>query len=371
VLLGHEDVPVSVTLGSGNDTLTVTDDTHCTIGQLAGATGEGPAQFDPLVTANGGSGSDTVRGGRAGDLLDGGSSGDTVRGEGGNDILRGGSGNDDLRGGPGDDELDGGAGSDFLAGLDGVDVVTYVSRTEAFSIRQDGQASDGAPGEADEVDSSVEKLFGGSGGDFIAGGAANNVIEGLDGDDDVRGGLGDDSVRGGNGNDEVAGGPGASTDILSGGAGDDFLQDRDAVQDFFLCRPGNRDIAFVDLLDVVSNDCEGVDRQAVDDGLPSRAVRQLGLGGDGSATVELSCPRAARVACRGALTLRRASGQPILARARYDVALAGSATVQVRLAGPAARALRARGQVVVETLEQGISEKGPRSSRRVLPVRPS
>jgi Ca2+-binding RTX toxin-like protein len=97
------------------------------------------------------------------------------------------------------------------------------------------------------------------------------VINGLGGSDIVRGGPGEDEVGGGYGADIVYGGRGDDTmidhpdedrDVMRGGRGNDNVQVRDfpAVRDVVDCGPGDRDIAYVDRLDVVE-DCEKVSRR--------------------------------------------------------------------------------------------------------------
>jgi Ca2+-binding RTX toxin-like protein len=212
-----------------------------------------------------------VRGGLAGDLIvgsegrntfEGRAGADTLIGHGENDVLSGregadvllgGAGRDILRGGPGSDVLDGGTGADDLRGHapsigigDGVDVADYSSRTAPITVTLNGMFSehirnvdDGEASEGDTVDETVEVVFGGSGDDvLVAMLVQDNFFEGRDGDDTLDGG------------------PGA--DILRGGAGEDTLKSRDGVRDELFCGEGT-DSVFVDELDVVAADCEGVD----------------------------------------------------------------------------------------------------------------
>jgi Ca2+-binding RTX toxin-like protein len=116
--------------------------------------------------------------------------------------LTGGSGNDNLLGftnanvidgGPGDDFLKGalspvGAdGSDtFIGGTNGAagDTVGYQGRTGPVTADLDGAASDdGAPGEQDTIQNTVENLTGGFDEDTLTGNAGANRIEGGDGID--------------------------------------------------------------------------------------------------------------------------------------------------------------------------------------------
>jgi Ca2+-binding RTX toxin-like protein len=119
--------------------------------------------------------------------------------------------------GPGDDTVTGGSGADtFLAGTgkdvfnggSGTDRVSYAGRAGAVTASIDGVANDGAPGELDNVTTTVEQLEGGEGDDSLTGSTAANRLVG---------GYGDDSLNGSSGDDQLDGGPGA--DDLNGGTG--------------------------------------------------------------------------------------------------------------------------------------------------------
>ncbi|SDT74727.1 calcium-binding protein [Actinoplanes derwentensis] len=125
------------------------------------------------LTANGGSGDDTVFGGYGKDTLTGGNGVDDVQGGPGNDTLRGGHGNDHVEGGPGKDKLYGEAGNDDLIGGD-----------------LDGEGAD-----------SGDTIYGGAGNDFLLGGYGNDTLYGNAGNDNLVGGSGKDKLVGGPGND--------------------------------------------------------------------------------------------------------------------------------------------------------------------------
>ncbi|HWH14548.1 MAG TPA: hypothetical protein VNT51_07365 [Miltoncostaeaceae bacterium] len=74
------------------------------------------------------------------------------------------------------------------------------------------------------------------------------------------------------------------------------------------------------------------------------------------------CPRAARVACRGVLTLSAVRGGRVLARGSYAVPGGRRAAVSLVPAAPAPR------EIVAATRERGVSRLGPRGSRSVLRV---
>ncbi|MGZ8692513.1 MAG: hypothetical protein ACXWZT_07250, partial [Gaiellaceae bacterium] len=111
-------------------------------------------------------------------------------------------------------------------------------------------------------------------------------------------------------------------------------------------------------------DCESLDVFAVDDGPPARALGRRLAVARGAAAVTVECPRNARVRCRGTLSARLGGiDGRVLARSRYTVRLGGRATVSVRVGN------RRRGtRVVLETTEQGVSKKGPRSATRLVIV---
>jgi RTX calcium-binding nonapeptide repeat (4 copies) len=156
-------------------------------------------------------------------------------------------------------------------------------------------------------------------------------------------------LRGGGGEDRLTGGP--NTDVISGENGDDRVLAREAIADTVLCGSGS-DFVTVDLRDVVSPDCETVQRVAVDEQpaatIVSRAVR---LTRDGRVRVRLSCPAAAPGGCRGTLWLHPAKGRDRdLGSRRYTLGAGRSGIVAPRLYGPSPRRLRL---IAVEQDTQG------------------
>jgi Ca2+-binding RTX toxin-like protein len=280
------------------------------------------------------------------------------------DVLDGGSGNDELRGEEGDDQLTGGFETDVIDGGPGRDSVTFNTSFNQV-VTLDGTANDGEAGEGDNY-LSIERVIGGRGNDILVGSAADEQLAGGDRDDEVTGGLGTDSLSFGNGDDVIDARDGTANDTVSCGAGEDEaivdLIDTVLVSGGFLSpRPRSR-----------LPECERVERFAIDDGPPARAVagRRLRIARDGSVGVRVACPRTARVACRGRLSLAdpRRPGRA-LAAAAYDIRLGRTAVVGLELRAGEATRLRARGAVAALTRERGASKRGPRSSLQVLVVR--
>jgi hypothetical protein len=142
-----------------------------------------------------------------------------AHGDEGDDQMQGGAANDKLYGGAGDDVFYTGSGAgadgaDVYEGGAGVDTLDASKRTAALSITLDDQANDGLAGEGDDVRSTVENVYGGSGDDVIVGSAAANTLRGGPGNDRLDGLDGDDLFDEGDaasGADVINGGPGVDT----------------------------------------------------------------------------------------------------------------------------------------------------------------
>jgi RTX calcium-binding nonapeptide repeat (4 copies) len=392
-------IGVSAVLGPGDDTLVAVpnnpnafevEDTFCPLGLVAHTDA-----FNPVITANGGSGDDDLRapgpavanlsgeegrdiviGGDGNDVLRGGPGNDRVDGSGGNDILLAGDGNDTVSGSTGDDQIVGEAGDDSLsgnagddtfsegAGPDGADTirggtgfdtVDYGQRGAALDVRLGSSLGDGEAGEGDEM-VDVERVLGGRAGDVMVGSSGPDVLVGNGGRDTLNG-LG-------------------GADTLDLGADDDLVIAVDGVRDSISCGAGT-DRAILDLQDalvpnqvrlpsgatVLLPDCESVTRQAVDDSPPGRPLRARVRLSGGAAVVGFTCPRNARPRCRGRLTLRDpARPGRVLGGARYALALGTSGSVRVRLKAAGRAALRRSHLAIVRTAEHGHSRKGPRGT---------
>ncbi|WP_234461617.1 beta strand repeat-containing protein [Stutzerimonas stutzeri] len=249
--------------GSGNDSITGSDDFNRLEGGLGNDSLSGGLGNDTLL---GGTGDDTLDGGAGNDTLIGGAGNDTYIGGSGTDLadfsgaasaisisltngtgtddsggsdtfsgvenVTGGSGNDvligdtnanRLDGGAGDDTIVGAAGSDTLIGGLGTDTLDYSTGSAAVVVNMGSTsfagvaantATDGMGG-TDSV-SGFENVLGGSGGDTLVGGTGDNVLEGKAGNDLLSGGAGNDNLLGGDGDDSLRGG--AGNDNLDGGA---------------------------------------------------------------------------------------------------------------------------------------------------------
>ncbi len=356
-------------LGEGADTLRMEGALICPPGSAApgqsrwsveGGGGGGDDDLDGGElndTLGGGPGLDTLNGGRGEDDLRGDADADTLEGAQGNDTLRGGGGNDTFRGGGGDDLMHGGldgAGSDTFDGGPGTDTVNYAFAASGVSvtIETSNNSPDGQPGDGDAVFDNVENVTGSTHDDVLVGDADANLL---------LGSLGNDTVTG-------AGG----ADALRGQEGDDTLDARDGIRDQSVnCGPGT-DVVTADLLDqplfvrpFAPSGCESRLFFATDDGPPGRVLGdRLRVGRDRAARLVLSCPRGARVTCRGTLTLRAPGRRGrVLGRSAYSVPAGRRAPVRVSLAGVPPRT------VLAETRERGRSKKGPRSSSILLTVR--
>ena len=188
------------------------------------------------------SGVEAVEGSSFGDRIDGSDASHRERFTGGLglDILNGGNGPDVFHEGPV------ASGSDDINGEGGIDLVDYSQRTQGVVIDHDFSFDDGAPGERDLVDPSVEDMFGSQAVDHITAGPGPNVIRGFGGGDTIRTGLGNDTLDGGTG-----------VDTLLAEDGDDTLDAADNTPDVMRCGLGT-DTLNRDLQDVDATGCETV-----------------------------------------------------------------------------------------------------------------
>jgi Ca2+-binding RTX toxin-like protein len=204
----------NVSLGDGNDILTISKFFDSGGGRLNGGDGDDAIRGNDIAGTN-----EILLGGRGDDIL---------FGRGGSEFLKGGPGADDLSGGTSCEPLT--AGQCYAD----IDTVSYADRTRKVRATADGIAGDdGQRLEHDSIAADVERIIGGAGNDVL-GGTTTNInfadlipflagmqIEGRAGDDRLHGGRGPDSLHGGKGDDSVHGA--AGRDRVKGGSGNDRL----------------------------------------------------------------------------------------------------------------------------------------------------
>lgn len=239
--------------GAGADRLDGGAGADSILGGLGNDSILGGAGNDTLL---GGDGADTISGGDDNDLISGGAGHDSLSGDAGNDTLRGDDGNDTLIGGDGDDLLDGGtgddhmqgdagndtfaggAGADTLAGGMGMDWVDYAASGAGVNVNLSGGVGLGGDAQGDSysgLDAVIgsafnDTLIGYDGDSFsgpdvytniLSGGAGDDYIDGMGGADSLYGGTGNDTIYGGSGDDYIEGG--AGIDHIYGGTGADTI----------------------------------------------------------------------------------------------------------------------------------------------------
>ncbi|MGH3482766.1 MAG: calcium-binding protein [Nocardioidaceae bacterium] len=173
------------------------------------------------ATIVGDNGPDRIRGTSGPDVIASLGGNDIVFGVGGDDTICLGAGRDSGKGGAGDDEFraEPADGSDSYVGDVGRDLMSYLQRTTSVTVSIDGDSDDGAAGERDDVQLSIEDVVGGQADDRLVGSDAVNGLFGGDGSDELVGSLGNDSLSGGNDDDRLIGN--AGDDFGFGNAGND------------------------------------------------------------------------------------------------------------------------------------------------------
>jgi Ca2+-binding RTX toxin-like protein len=223
--------------GSGTDQVDYQDHfsnaVTVTINNVANDGSNGGAEGDNVRTdvenLQGGPNNDTLTGSTLDNVIQGLGGGDTIMGIGGDDSLfgdftsnSGTFGDDTLNGGNGDDTLAGGGGGDNMIGGNDFDFVDYSSFAgfNDLTITANNIANDGAAGENDNLQTTVEGIIGGSGNDNITGASGPNTL---------RGGQGADTLNGAGGNDILQGDRCCSffADVFNGGDGNDTASYRD------------------------------------------------------------------------------------------------------------------------------------------------
>ena len=203
-------------------------------------------------------GADNLSGGSGDDSLSGGGDSDVLSGDADDDVLTDDAGADAVNGGGGNDSfIQGGSanGADVISGGGGqLDQVLYASRVIAVNVSVNNAADDGAAGELDNVQSDVEIVVGGSGGDILTGNGINNLLAGGAGNDTITGAEGADRLFGEAGLDFVDGGLGF--DHLEGGLDNDHLVANDNARDEVDGGAGAGDDCDLDVLLDLFSGCE-------------------------------------------------------------------------------------------------------------------
>jgi hypothetical protein len=350
------------------------------------------------MTVEGRGGRDDLQGSRGPDTLRGGEGPDLLEANLGNDVVEGGGGNDTLFATNFRtiilSESIGPNGADTYRGGSGTDVLVYRGRREPVAVTLDGQANDGAPGEADNADADldVENVLGGGDDDTIVGNDGPNDVEGGGGDDELRGSGGDDELRGSAGDDLLVGGAGADRligdfgfDRLIGGPGDDELLLRDGERDACPDPGTGTDTIDADLLDqacvealvrqqatIAGRARRNLPRQAlevtfgaIDEGpnvvLTTRRLRAAG----GGVRVGLACPRRSG-GCAGTLRLSDLRARTPLGKAPYRLAAGRRGVVELSLSSDARRRAAALRTARLTAREQGTH--GPKTTVAFLPL---
>jgi Ca2+-binding RTX toxin-like protein len=308
----------------------------------------------------GGDGNDTISAGAGEDFLGGGNGDDVLNAEAGADFLIGDStgtsaspGSDVLNGGDGDDFLGADPGPDALNGGSGFDTVSYIPpHTPAVTVTidgvaNDGNATDGAPGARDNVQTTIEAVQGSATEDTLIGSASGNELQGGYGDDSIDGSGGGDLIEGGPGDDNLTGG--AGQDALSGERGDDTLNSADGVPDVDQCSIGT-DTVNGDALDLVFGDCEQVSGATIG-GPPGPPGPTGAPGPQGPPGVLVLVAYQARVSAR---------------RVTVSYALTGPANVRLSVTPPHGRTItvaRARGRAGINRISWNRRLNGRRAGR--------
>lgn len=186
--------------GTGTDTADYALSAAAVTVNLLGGTGlGGDAQGDVLISI------ENVAGSAFNDVITGNGAANLLEGAAGNDALYGGGGSDTLRGGAGNDTLDGGAGSDSLVGGDGIDTANYAASSLAVNVNLATGSGAGGDAAGDTL-TGIEFAVGSAFADTLTGSAAENWLWGGAGNDAIYAGDSNDTLSGGAGADTLYGG---------------------------------------------------------------------------------------------------------------------------------------------------------------------
>ncbi len=216
---------------------------------FVGVSGDDQLTLQPSVTipltADGGSGNDTLTGGSGDDEITGERDSDVVTGGDGNDTLFGFNGSDWLDGGDGDDVLDGYRNADTIIGGPGNDTILAGSGQDLVDAGAGDDFINSGPTDPTDTQTKLSEedtvfgrggddtIFTGKADDSVVAGSGNDSIDGGDGWDTVFGEEGEDTIRlaeqagGGQDNDFItlAHSDEDRTAVVTGGLGDDTITD--------------------------------------------------------------------------------------------------------------------------------------------------
>lgn len=181
-------------------------------------------QFDAVSTNY----DDVISAGDGNDIIDSGLGDDVVYAGTGDDTITGGDGDDVLYGEAGSDTFIGGEGADVNNGSTGQDTIDYSGSDAAVNVDLSTGSFSGGYAEGDSgpgidgiIGSDYDDTLIGFDGQATGADAYTNILDGGAGDDYIDGKAGDDFLYGGDGADTIIGGAGA--DVMEGGSGDDIL----------------------------------------------------------------------------------------------------------------------------------------------------
>jgi Ca2+-binding RTX toxin-like protein len=208
---------VSITTGSGNDIVDISNVTKSSIGRGDSRVSAGVGND----TVFGSSGRDELYGGDGDDSLIGGAGDDVIIGGLGNNILSGDAGNDILLSEDGTDTVDGGVDDDSYVLNISSATIDIVFTADRLTNIESAVILTGSGNDAVDISSVTSSSVWGASSSYV--GAGNDTVVGSSGNDRLYGGEGNDSLVGSNGNDTFEGGIG--NDTLIGGDGDDSFVD--------------------------------------------------------------------------------------------------------------------------------------------------
>lgn len=216
---GVEDLQLD--LQGGDDRLIVEpfSGTSTELISLMADLGSGDDQFDSTLFSS----DVTVSGGSGHDIVVTGAGDDSINGGAGRDTINAGAGDDAVYGKSQDDSINGEAGNDTLIGDSGNDHLDGGAGDDSILGLNGHDVLLGSDGD-DIVNTGkgADSAFGGAGADLMLGHvASDDWFDGGEGDDTVGGLGGHDTLNGSGGNDSLLGASGH--DWIDGGDGDDLL----------------------------------------------------------------------------------------------------------------------------------------------------